>query len=113
MKGILGNQKVKIRKSNTYLIGIPGGKTGGKEELISKEIMAENFPEFKKEIIRFVDHTKSQAGEIKNKFTTIHVLVKENSQHRKAIGGGKQDTLAIEKIEVSAAKIVANRIFKV
>lgn len=56
---------------------------------------------------------KVKLPEEKNKFTTIHVLVKENSQHRKAIGGGKQDTLAIEKIEVSAAKIVANRIFKV
>lgn len=48
MKGILRNWKVKKRKSNTYLIGIPGGKTGGKEELISKEIMLRTFQNVRK-----------------------------------------------------------------
>ena len=69
MKGILRNWKVKIRKSNTYLIEILGGENReDDEEPISKDIMDENFPELKKELIRFIDYTKPQAG-LKKKIT--------------------------------------------
>lgn len=50
MKGLLGNQKVRIRKFNIYLIGILGGKIGEDEEFIFKEITVEKFFELKKEV---------------------------------------------------------------
>lgn len=62
IKGILGNQKVNIRKSHSYPTGILGGKDEKDEkDPIYKEKMGENVPELKKGVIRFMDHTKSQA----------------------------------------------------
>lgn len=41
---------MKVEKYNIYPVGIATGKNREDEEPISKEIMAENFPEMNKEI---------------------------------------------------------------